>query len=196
MERCPNCFEMIPISIPSDRISAAWVCRSPWAWTRFSMPARLDPPRNPAEEPLLVARSRGLAEDLGVAPLELADGHALEGGDLLRDGVGVDHACSPALGPFRSGVPASGTLSLDPAESASPSTAESCACSGRFRAGGDRLGDPAGDDRRELAPALPGRHLRGARCPRPTGPLRPCMGMSFRPRCQRAGGIPLHLQAS
>jgi hypothetical protein len=27
-----------------------------------------------------------------------------------------------------------------------------------------------------------------------TGPLRPSMGMSFRPRCQRAGGIPLHLQ--
>lgn len=26
------------------------------------------------------------------------------------------------------------------------------------------------------------------------GPLRPCIGMPFRPRCQRAGGIPLHLQ--
>jgi hypothetical protein len=40
---------------------------------------------------------------------------------------------------------------------------------GRFRPGGDGLGDPAGDDRRELVPPLACRHGGDARCPRPHG---------------------------
>lgn len=35
----PSCLEMMPISTPSARSCAAWVCRKPWACTRFSIPA-------------------------------------------------------------------------------------------------------------------------------------------------------------
>ena len=155
---------------------------------------RLDPSSDPAEELPVVSRAGCFAEDLGIALLELADGHALKGGDLLGNGVGVDHACSPALGPFRSGRPARGTLSLDPAESASPSTADSCDCSSESARRATALAIPwamiaASSLRRWRADMAAMRDVLGR-----AGPLRACMGMSFRPRCQRAGGIPPHLQ--
>ena len=148
-----------------------------------------------AEAPLNSSGRESLPKrvDLFSAALS-APVHALDGGDLLGDGYGVAHACSPALRRFRSGVPASGTLSLDPAASARPSGAESCRCSSNRACAATVLAIPlamiaASSCGRWRAAMLAAREVLGR-----VGPPRPCIGMRFRLRCHWAGGIPLHLR--